>query len=523
VVEHDLGHARDLAWRVVRLHRSVAVARDELQGTLAVEEVERRDVRLQVLLPPLRCRVASDVADQVPVEPHAVGRVGRLRMAEVREKVAAALREPLRRPRKHPPAHEAGLVEAERDRDDSRDDGEQARPGRARREVSRPTRGRHELGRRRFPRRQRRLEGIAAGEEGEDRTGRRGPRRGILVQALEDHRLHLRLEEPRARGDAAALGLPVLRAQLGERLALEEPAAREHLVEDEPQGVEVALRRRRPAFELLRRHVDGRPRESGVGGGVERQREAEVGETRLAAAVHHDVGRLQVAMHDAAVVHGGEARAEVAREVERLVRREPPDAGEERAQVLAVHVLHREERVAPVLHDVVQPAHVRVRDLPPDPDLRVEPLQHLRRQRPADELEGHRLSELRVLRAVDLAHPAAPEEGHDAIAVGEHGAGRERARVGRARLSRPRAGAALRQAREVGRRRGRVAFLRAVRHRCQRISRLMVAARPRARDLATQPLVRSGSDPADRGERRDPGPGQRPGRNDLAFRSVRLA
>ena len=97
--------------------------------------------------------------------------------------------------------------------------------------------------------------------------------------------------------------------------------------------------------------------------------QAEVRDPHVAAAVDHDVGGLQVAVQDAAVVRGGEARADLARDLERLVRRQPADAPQQRREVLAVHVLHREEVLAVHLADVVHAADVRMRDLARDPHL----------------------------------------------------------------------------------------------------------------------------------------------------------
>ncbi len=61
------------------------------------------------------------------------------------------------------------------------------------------------------------------------------------------------------------------------------------------------------------------------------------------------------------------------------------------------------------------------------PHLGVEALEAARRPRRASgqELERDRLAELQVVGAVDLAHAAAAEQPDDAVALGEHGPGRE--------------------------------------------------------------------------------------------------
>src|SRR5713226_7797539 len=73
-----------------------------------------------------------------------------------------------------------------------------------------------------------------------------------------------------------------------------------------------------------------------------------------------------------------------------------------------------------MLHDVVEPAHARVGDLAADLHLFVETAERLRGENAAHELERYFLAELRVLRAVNLPHPASFDEGDDAIAVREH-------------------------------------------------------------------------------------------------------
>ena len=92
--------------------------------------------------------------------------------------------------------------------------------------------------------------------------------------------------------------------------------------------------------------------------------QAEVGDADLAGAVEHDVRGLQIAMDDAALVRRGEPGADLARDLERAIFGEAADAPQQRREILAVDVLHRQERAAVDLVDVVDAADVRVRDLP---------------------------------------------------------------------------------------------------------------------------------------------------------------
>ena len=92
----------------------------------------------------------------------------------------------------------------------------------------------------------------------------------------------------------------------------------------------------------------------------------------VAGAVEHDVRRLQIAVEHAALVRRGQPCADLPRELERPFRREATDAAEQRAELLAVDELHREERVALDFVDVVDAADVRMRHLPRHPHFVVE-------------------------------------------------------------------------------------------------------------------------------------------------------
>src|SRR5258707_1000615 len=83
---------------------------------------------------------------------------------------------------------------------------------------------------------------------------------------------------------------------------------------------------------------------------------AEVGDADVAVAVDHDVRRLQVTMQHTALVRRGDAGAQLARELDRLVLRNPSDPAQQRAEILAVHVLHGEESAAVGFAQVVEPA-----------------------------------------------------------------------------------------------------------------------------------------------------------------------
>src|SRR6185503_7136996 len=109
------------------------------------------------------------------------------------------------------------------------------------------------------------------------------------------------------------------------------------------------------------------------------------------------------------------------------------DAAQQRSQVLSVHELHGQERHTVRFADVVDAAHVRVRDLSREAHLGAEPLLHVRvtLERPADELDRHLLAETRVLGAEHLAHATALDHAlDDAVAPRQQASRQELSRPG---------------------------------------------------------------------------------------------
>ena len=131
-------------------------------------------------------------------------------------------------------------------------------------------------------------------------------------------------------------------------------------------------------------------------------------------------------MQDALVVRGRKPGAELARDFDRLVFRQPADAPQQRREVLAVDVLHRQEVAAARSRRGRRRGRRSDASRAATPDLVEEPLEPIRiafdvaRQ----ELQRDRLAELQVVGAVDLAHAAAAEQADHAIAAGESVPGR---------------------------------------------------------------------------------------------------
>ncbi len=240
-------------------------------------------------------------------------------------------------------------------------------------------------------------------------------------------------------------------------LRVEESLPGRHLEQDQAERIEIAAGRDLSPRQLLRGHVGGSADEGVLTRRLRHHGKAEVGDARPAAAVDHHVGRLEVAMDDAFLVDRGQSRAEVACDLEGLVRRQPSDPRQERLQVLAVDVLHGQEGLVLDLHDVVEAAHARMGHLAAESDLAVEPLEDFGRQRAPDELQGDGLAELEVVRAVHLAHAAPAQPRHHAVARGQDRARSEAAFGRRGRRPAGRGLRVLRAQRPVGERRIRAA------------------------------------------------------------------
>jgi hypothetical protein len=186
-----------------------------------------------------------------------------------------------------------------------------------------------------------------------------------LLQAVPHHPVEARGHRPAALDELGRLLLEDRVQRLHRARALERAPAREHLVEDRPQGEDVGAVVDGLAPHLLRRHVAHRPdhrararppREGGQAGGVARVDgllalgqlgEAEVQDLDEPVARHEQVLRLQVAVHDPVLVGRGEASRDLQPVVEGAVRRQRrlAEAGPQR---LALEQL-RDDVVGPVL------------------------------------------------------------------------------------------------------------------------------------------------------------------------------
>ncbi len=206
----------------------------------------------------------------------------------------------------------------------------------------------------------------------------------------------------------------------------------QHLVEDEPERVEVAARVERHLLsELLGRHVTRCAHDR-----------ARVGERRLAVLLPEGLGhpevehlrvvgrpvdvaedeevlRLEVAMEDPRLVRGRHAGQRRHQELHRLGRLERSFV-EHLPEALALEVVHHEEDRAVVIADVEHAHHVRMREPSHRPRFAEKTLAALRVVF-EEPLHGHRAARDAMTGAIDNTHPAAAERLLDLVLVTDEG------------------------------------------------------------------------------------------------------
>jgi hypothetical protein len=264
-----------------------------------------------------------------------------------------------------------------------------------------------------------------------DGVARRGGERGAAEVAGRGVALVRRLGE--RAGDhpvEVAVGTVLAhgRRRLGEvrpelRLVVvagERRAPGERVVEEAAEAVDVGARVDPLAADLLRR--DEVERADPVPGPRRALRdlalrEAEVGEVDVVFGAEQDVGGLDVPVDEAGGVRGVERGADLGDDPRHARRGQWAGAAHERAQVVAGHVAHRDERDAVLLARVVDRDHVRVVDRRGDLRLAHEtaPDRGVLHQRGRDDLQRDGPVERELHRPVDDAHPAPAGDRLDAM------------------------------------------------------------------------------------------------------------
>jgi hypothetical protein len=149
---------------------------------------------------------------------------------------------------------------------------------------------------------------------------------------------------------------------------------------------------------------------------------------RLAAAGHgdeEDVRRLEIAVHDAAGVGGGQRRCHLLHYVDGGGGGQSAGAAQALGQVLAQQVLHHQEgRAAGGGAEVHHLDDVRVVELGGDLYLAVKARQGVAAGRQLGRHHLHRaaLAQPQLLRLVDRPHAAVGDPPHQPVGLAQHGA-----------------------------------------------------------------------------------------------------
>jgi len=218
-------------------------------------------------------------------------------------------------------------------------------------------------------------------------------------------------------------------------LATERQGSGEQLVDDHPEGVEVAPKVHRLTAKLLGAHVLRGAHERPGGGhrvaacpSQVMLGDAEVHDADDLLPVAHQVRGLQVPVNDAGTVDGLEAARHLEDHVPGVLPGETAGGAGHPSQVLPVDELHADVAEPPVLTVAVDRADVAVPHPPCETDLGAEATLdpprlpgHVR----AQDLDGDRLAELLVPGLVDHPHPTAPERAEDLEPGGEERTGAE--------------------------------------------------------------------------------------------------
>ncbi len=207
----------------------------------------------------------------------------------------------------------------------------------------------------------------------------------------------------------------------GDRVPLERPRAGQELVQHDAQREEIAASVEVAPLDLLRGHVGRRP-EQDTGLGEVRRRvlgEAEVGHLQGAVFQHHQVRRLDVAVHDVILMRIVERRRRLGHHVENARQRQEVPGFGVLLQRLPLDELHGDEGDSGLLADVEDGDDVRVEELPRGLRFAHETLAGLTRflgRRPGrqdDRLDRDLALDLRIVGQEDLAHRSSADLADD--------------------------------------------------------------------------------------------------------------
>ena len=203
----------------------------------------------------------------------------------------------------------------------------------------------------------------------------------------------------------------------------------EQFVKHNTHRVDVAANAGFAPVNLLRSHVGQRTGNFVPARGiVAAQGQAKVRDAHPASAIEHDIGGFQIAMEKCRESCAAARPAHsLVRRLQSLVGGQAPDAAQQRCQILAVDVLHGEKVLALHLADVVDAADIWMRNLAGVANFAWRAARAAASfwSAAGRNLRATTLTELDILGAIDFAHAAAAQQGHDPVSFRQHCAWRE--------------------------------------------------------------------------------------------------
>ena len=257
---------------------------------------------------------------------------------------------------------------------------------------------------------ERRLGGGDQGRAGRLPIGR------VLRQCRAEWFVHGGGQRGVARACARRLLLEVRPGHRQARVVPERRLSREALVQQAGQRVQVRAAVDRLAFQLLGCEVGGRAERAPVQQRAtlvdEAAGEAEVCDVHVLAGVEQHVGRLHVAVDEAARVRRVERPRDLRADPDGPCRVERPFAAQQHRQIAPLDVAHGQVQAAVDVARVVDRDGVRVLERRCQLALAQEPLTKalVEGQLGGDELDRHRPLQPAVVRPVDDSHPALADQ-----------------------------------------------------------------------------------------------------------------